>query len=193
MTEYEATPEQWQDGKHCADAGAIAFACILELRTRVEALEVNTKQWRTDHLRLANTCASLAPDRLKFFNALLPDDDNSQPTPNPSQIRSSLVERVADGISKPLQLTPEQAQQINDLLAPNSKPTPNPSQIRSSLVERIAWMIANHISKGIPGTDCTPFATDMIREVAAWLSRESEGHLGNGAHWAGRLQREAGR
>jgi len=96
MTEYKATPEQWQDGKHCADAGAIAFACILELRARVEALEVNTKQWRTDHLRLANTCASLAPDRLKFFNALLPDDDNSQPTSNPSQIRSSLVQQLRE-------------------------------------------------------------------------------------------------
>jgi len=36
-------------------------------------------------------------------------------------------------ISEPLQLTPEQAQQVRDLLAPNSKSTPNLSQIRSSL------------------------------------------------------------
>jgi hypothetical protein len=43
MTEYKATPEQWQDGKHCADAGAIAFACILELRARVEALEAKSE------------------------------------------------------------------------------------------------------------------------------------------------------
>jgi hypothetical protein len=160
MTEYKATPEQWQDGKHCADAGAIAFACILELRARVEALEADAKQWRTDHLRLANMCASLAPDRLKFFNALLPDDDTSQPTPNSSQIRSSLVERVADGISKPLQLTPEQAQQINDLLAPNSQPTPNPSQIGSSLVERVRKALSYPPE---------PYARAAIREVAAWF------------------------
>jgi hypothetical protein len=87
-----ATPEQWG-----TDAARWPEA-ILELRARVEALEGNSKQWRTDHLRLANTCASLAPDRLKFFNALLSDDDNSKPTPNPGQIGSSLVERVQDAI-----------------------------------------------------------------------------------------------
>jgi hypothetical protein len=134
---------------------------------RVEALEVNTKQWRTDHLRLANTCASLAPDRLKFFSALLPDDDNSQPTPNSSQIRSSLVERVADGISKPLQLTPEQAQQINDLLTPNSKPTPNSSQIRSSLVERVQQAINTEYEESL-GTGSME-ARAAIFEVAAWF------------------------
>jgi hypothetical protein len=160
--------EQWQDGKHCADAGAIAFACILELRARVEALEADAKQWRTDHLRLANMCASLAPDRLKFFSALLPDDETSQPTPKPSQSGSSLVERAADGINKPLQLTPEQAQQISDLLAPNSKPTPNPSQIRRSLVERVARAIGGD---GEP-INWTPEARAAIREVTAWLVEE---------------------
>ena len=70
------------------------------LVNRIEALEANTKQWRTDHLRLANACASLAPERLKFFNALLPEDEDSQPTPNPSPIRTSLVERVAIAISR---------------------------------------------------------------------------------------------
>lgn len=67
MAEYKATPEQWKDSKRCADAGAIAFACILELRARVEALEAA----------------------------------NSKPTPNPSQIRSSLVERVRKALSYP--------------------------------------------------------------------------------------------
>jgi hypothetical protein len=192
MAEYEATPEQWANIEEWVGDKLSCYLSIRELRARVEALEVNTKQWRTDHLRLANTCASLAPDRLKFFNALLPDDDNSQPAPNPSQIRSSLVERVADGISKPLQLTPEQAQQINDLLAPNSKSTPNPSQIRSSLVERVQQAINTEYEESL-GTGSME-ARAAIFEVAAWLSRESEGHLGNGAHWwVGRLQREAGR
>jgi hypothetical protein len=211
MTEYKATPEQWDALEKCSHAWPGAWGpCILELRARVEALEaksetqclaildwgkdveaikcwneqneqqvrrvealeVSTKQWRTDHLRLANTCASLAPDRLKFFNALLSDDDNSQPTPNPSQIGSSLVEQVADGISKPLQLTPEQAQQINDLLAPNSKPTPNSSQIRSSLVERVASAI--HPDRCADPILYLHEARAAIREMAAWL-KETHG------------------
>jgi hypothetical protein len=101
MTDYKATPEQWaqcEDWVRSSVVGA-SDACILELRARIEQLEANTKHWRTDHLRLANTCASLAPDRRAFFNALLPDDEDSQPTPNPSQIRSSLVDRVALAIS----------------------------------------------------------------------------------------------
>ncbi len=123
----QATPEHWAQCEEWAENPVVGAsdACILELRARVqsleddswkqaesnrfwvdalvkriEVLEANTKQWRTDHLRLANTCASLAPDRLKFFNALLPEDEDSQPTPNPSQIRSSLVERVAIAISR---------------------------------------------------------------------------------------------
>jgi len=172
MAEYEATPEQWAHTENLAAEKISCYSCILELRTRVMALEVNTKQWRTDHLRLANTCASLAPDRLKFFNALLPDDDNSQPTSNPSQIRSSLVERAADGISKPLQLTPEQAQQINDLLAPNSKPTPNSNQIRSSLVERVQQAINIEYEESL-GTGSME-ARAAIFEVAAWL-KETHG------------------
>jgi len=93
MTTYKATSDQWAYQDHWAKEDGDA-ACLLELRSRVEQLEANTKQWRTDHLRLANTCASLAPDRLSFFDALLPDDEDSQPTPNSLPIRSSLVERV---------------------------------------------------------------------------------------------------
>jgi hypothetical protein len=102
MTDYRATPEQWTQAQEWSDNFVIGAtdACLLELRARVEQLEANTKQWRTDHLRLANTCASLAPDRLQFFNALLPDDEDSQPTPNSLPIRSSLVERVAIAISR---------------------------------------------------------------------------------------------
>ena len=98
MPSTPATPDPWASVEHWGSQGALLYQCLLELRTRVEQLEANTKQWRTDHLRLANTCASLAPDRLKFFNALLPEDEDSQPTPNPSQIGSSLVKRVQDAI-----------------------------------------------------------------------------------------------
>ena len=134
MTDHKATPEQW------ADVGAFASdtrACILELRARIEQLET-LKQDKLDRL--------IAQDR----------DDAPAPT-------DSLVEQVADGISKPLQLTPEQAQQISDLLAPNSKSTPNPSQIGSSLVERVRKALSYPPE---------PYARAAIREVAAWAKQQ---------------------
>jgi hypothetical protein len=97
MTTYKATSDQWAYQEHWSKEDGDA-ACLLELRSKVEALEASIKQWRTDHLRLANTCASLAPDRLKFFDALLPDEENSQLTPKSFPIRNSLVERVQDAI-----------------------------------------------------------------------------------------------
>ncbi len=139
-----ATPEQWAQAEEWADNPVIGAsdACLLELRARVEQLEANTKQWRTDHLRLANTCASMAPDRLEFFGALLPNQEaeicdyyaalsaqhhgqavfhgNSKPTPNPSQIRSSLVDRVARAIgqdTEPVNWEPEARAAIREVLA----------------------------------------------------------------------------
>jgi hypothetical protein len=75
MTDYKATADQWGYQEHWAQEDGDA-ACILELRARVEALEANTKAWREDHLRLANTCASMAEDRLEFFGKLLPDGES---------------------------------------------------------------------------------------------------------------------
>ena len=119
MTTYKATTDQWAYQEHWSKEDGDA-ACLLELRSRVEALEANTKQWRTDHLRLANTCASLAPDRLKFFNALLPDAEDPQPTPNPIQIRSWLVDRVARAIGRddePINWEPEARAAIHEVAA----------------------------------------------------------------------------
>lgn len=70
--------------------------------------------------------------------------------------------------------------------AADVKPTLNDRQIRSSLVERVAIVCAMPCK-----WTWDDQARAAIREVAAWLSRESEGHLGDGAHWADRLQREA--
>jgi hypothetical protein len=72
MTDYKAAPDQWAYQEHWAQEDGDA-ACILELRARIEALEANTKAWREDHLRLANTCAGMAENRLEFFGKLLPD------------------------------------------------------------------------------------------------------------------------
>jgi len=79
-------------------------------------------------------------------------------------------------MNEPLQLTPEQAQQISDLLAPNSKPTFNPSQIGSSLVERVAKAISQAPWPD-PALDTSNThegwlseARAAIREVAAWMT-----------------------
>lgn len=68
-TDYRATPDQWSYQEHYAVEDGDA-ACLLELRARVEALEAD--QWLRQH---------------------------AKPTPNDRQIRSSLVERVADAIA----------------------------------------------------------------------------------------------
>jgi hypothetical protein len=94
MTDHKATPEQWAQVEAWMAIKSEYSACVLELRARIEALEINTKQWRIDHFKLANTCGSMAPDRFQFFNSLLPDSDMLKPSPNPSQIGSSLEKRV---------------------------------------------------------------------------------------------------
>jgi hypothetical protein len=86
-------------------------------------------------------------------------------------------------ISKPLKLTPEQAQHVRDLLAPNSKPTPNPSQIRSSLVERVVMAIGRDGE-----TARWNEARAAIREVAAWMRENDCGY--NAVRW---LEQEAER
>jgi hypothetical protein len=65
--------------------------------------------------------------------------------------------------------------------------TPAPA---GSLVERVAGVICDDDEMAHLWHDD---ARAAIREVAAWLSQESEGHLGSGAHWAGCLQQEAKR
>jgi hypothetical protein len=92
-------------------------------------------------------------------------------------------------ISKPLKLTPEQAQQVRDLLAPNSKPTPNSSQIGSSLVNRVALAISG-IEYGLErdeeainwasearaaiGVIAGELRAQCFVHAADWLEREAE-------------------
>jgi len=88
MTDYKATPEDWelqsQWASDCADA-----RCLLELRTRVETLEAAT------HKHIAETSANI----LALASRVEALEANSKPTPNSSQIGSSLVSRVALAIS----------------------------------------------------------------------------------------------
>jgi hypothetical protein len=158
MTDYKATPKQWgsmyEDAFHC-DAQS---ACILELRDRVEALENKSE---TQYLAILDWGKDV--DAIKCWNEQQVRRIEALEGNRPPDLK-------VYEISEPLQLTPEQAQHVRDLLAPNSKSTPNPSQIRSSLVDRVARAI---------GWDCEPInwapeARAAIREVAAWL-KETHG------------------
>ena len=153
MTDHKARPEPWQ-----ADA-ARWLEAILELRDRVQLLEDAAQK------HIVETSANIG--------ALFRRIESLEAAERPA---SKVYE-----ISEPLQLTPEQAQQVRDLLAPNSKPTPNDRQIRSSLVERVVVTI---------GRDREPARWDearaAIREVAAWLDENT----GGDAAWM--LTQEAG-
>jgi hypothetical protein len=179
MTDHKATPEQWETIAEYAKDLNSGPACLLELRARVEALENKSetqclaildwgkdveaiKCWNEQQVLRIMALEAAQQDKL---DRLIAQDRDDAPAPT-----DSLVEQVADGISKPLQLTPEQAQQISDLLAPNSKSTPNPSQIRSSLVDRVAAAIWKTCDLEIE-------ARAAIREVAAWMREQHDGDL----------------
>jgi len=122
MTDYKATSDQWNQVQKCADVvGSSDCSAILELRARVEALEAAAHKHivetsanilalstRVESLEAAEREASkvyqiskplkLTPDQVQqVLDQLRP---KSKPTPNPSQIRSSLVERVVMAIGR---------------------------------------------------------------------------------------------
>jgi uncharacterized membrane-anchored protein YjiN (DUF445 family) len=145
MTTYQATPEQWAHHEELPEPEY--NACILELRARVEALEAAA------HKHIVETSANILAlaSRVEALEAV-------------KRPASKVYE-----ISKPLKLTPEQAQQVRDLLAPNSKPTPNPSQIGRSLVRRVEDALMESVKE--QGS----MARAAIREVAAWLNENTGG------------------
>jgi hypothetical protein len=87
MTDHKATPEQWT-----TDA-ARWLEAILELRARVELLEAAQPSEKADIVDYYAALAAQHQGRAVFH-------EDHKPTPNSSQIRSSLVERVAIAISR---------------------------------------------------------------------------------------------
>jgi hypothetical protein len=150
VTDYKATPEQWAQVQKCADAvGSCDCSAILELRARIETLEAAA------HKHIVETSANIL--------ALV------------SRIESlEAAERTASKvyeISEPLKLTPEQAQQVRDLLAP--EPRRNyPAKPENSLVERVVMDIGRDGE-----TARWNEARAAIREVAAWLREQHDGDL----------------
>jgi hypothetical protein len=201
VIDHQATPEQWHELERCSHGSQPWAPCILELRARVEALEAAA------HKHIVETSANILAlaSRVEALKAAqqqlepIDEEENNRRfhacmdlirNATPEQIRAAarLPKRPASKvyeINEPLQLTPEQAQHVRDLLAPNSKPTPNSSQIGSSLVERVSTAIALEDEKHYwPSTESdargvveSDMARAAIREVAAWLREQHDGDL----------------
>jgi hypothetical protein len=147
MTSYRATPEQWAQVQKCADVvGSSDCSAILELRTRVEVMEDAAQK------HIVETSANILAlaSRVEALEA--------------AERQASKVYQI----SKPLKLTPEQAQGIKDLLAPESRRN-YPVKPDSSLVERVGVAIFEQFENN-GGNEAE--ARAAIREVALWLNEE---------------------
>jgi hypothetical protein len=147
MTDYKATPEQWAQVQKCADVvGSSDCSAILELRARIETLEAAAHK----HIVETNSNIVALFTRVESLEA--------------AERQASKVHQI----SKPLKLTPEQAQGIKDLLAP--EPRRNyPVKPDSSLVERVGFAIFEQFENN-GGNEAE--ARAAIREVALWLNEE---------------------
>jgi len=71
---YRAKHQQWAEIEEWADDSTTSWdACILELRSRIEYLEVTNDDLQMQILRLSNAIANQLPNKSKFFADLLPD------------------------------------------------------------------------------------------------------------------------
>jgi hypothetical protein len=152
MTDYKATPEQW------ADVGAFASdtrACIFELRSRIEQLEAAAHKHivetnsnivalftRVESLEAAERQASkvyeinkplkLTAKQQEQLNVLL-RPATSQPSPNSSQVGSSLVDRVSTAI----------ALEDEKHYWPEARDAVETDMARAAILEVAAWMTSN--------------------------------------------------
>jgi hypothetical protein len=171
MNDYQATlsyyptaPGQWANVQKFA---AIASeSCILELRTRVEALEAAA------HKHIVETSANILAlaSRVEALEA--------------AKRQASKVLNVSD---LP-QWTPEQAQQIADLLTLNPSATLTsynyPAKPDSSLVKRVALAISGieyGLERDEEAANWASEARAAIREVAAWMHDNNVGY--NAVKW----------
>jgi hypothetical protein len=115
MTDYKVTPEQWADTEYYGNPNRkpcpnLESSCILELRARVQSLEDDS--WK--QAESTRFCVDVLVKRIEALEV------NSKSTSNPSQIRSSLVERVARAIGQddePINWEPEARAAIREVAA----------------------------------------------------------------------------
>lgn len=120
-----ATPEQWEVQEKFAPESEDA-ACLLELRSRVKALEVDAEEDSTS----THFCLSSIIKRLEALEA--------KPTSNSDQTRSSELDWI----------TREQLDQVAELLRPSNSSAglTSPNNLARpdrSLVERVAFAMAH--------------------------------------------------
>ena len=194
MTDYKATPEQWEHVHICAGMKhQIPWAtadCLLELRDRVQLLEDAAQkhiiETSANILALASRVEALEAAQQQHPEPVDQEENDRRfhacidliKNATPEQIRTAagLPERKTSKvyeISEPLKLTPEQAQQVRDLLAP--EPRRNyPAKPDSSLVNRIKTAIALVDEEHYWPEERDAVETDMaraaLREVAAWMT-----------------------
>jgi hypothetical protein len=170
MNNHKATPEQWKADKYDwskADTEAMdgdsAFRCILELRARVKALEVQAGN-------LKGSLTSSTPPPVATDEELL-EIWNSERACRPWVSRRAIYDLgVAHGQA-------------------SSREVAEPAPVAGEMVERVSWLIADFASRSKPGDDCKPAAVKIVVEVAKWL--RAQGTPASG--WAMRLEQEAGR
>ena len=155
MTDYTATPGQWADVEDWAANNGTSHACILELRARVEALEAAAHKHivetnsnivalftRVESLEAAERQASkvyeiskplkLTAKQQEQLNVLL-RPATSQPSPNSSQVGSSLVDRVRTAI----------ALEDEKHYWPEARDAVETDMARAAIREVAAWMTSN--------------------------------------------------
>ena len=170
--QHKSTPDHWAEVEAYAQQVSSTDDCLLELRSRVEALEGKYETQRLATLEWGKDVETLKLRSDRHLQRIERLEGIKQPA-------SKVYE-----ISEPLELTPEQAQHVRNLLTPNSKPTSNPSQIRSSLVEQVRNAIASEYD---PKDYCWDEACAAIRVVATWLREQGTQAQG----WAMLLEQEA--
>jgi hypothetical protein len=94
MTDYKATFEQWNDIEQWAKSGSYASTdhCILELLSRIESLEEETRQENICN----NRCIQIIAERFDRLEEAI--GKNNKSTSNLKEVRPSLVKRVAQAM-----------------------------------------------------------------------------------------------
>ena len=148
-----------------------------DLRAMVKALEA-----KYETMRLATT--ALTTTQLEWGN----DVENLKRRSVQHLLR---IERLEAGATCPHIISSHGGTSYCDLALqtaaaqPASAAAPAPA---GGLVERVTEAVNKTTICERDG-----IARAAIREVAAWLRVESEGHLGSGLHWSRRLEQEADR
>jgi len=159
MTDYTATPGQWADVEDWAANNGTSHTCILELRARVEALEAAAHKHiletnsnivalftRVESLEATERGASkvyeiskplkLTAKQQEQLNVLL-RPATSQPSPNSSQVGSSLVDRVSTAIAL------EDEKHYWPSTEGDARDVVESDMARAAIREVAAWMTSN--------------------------------------------------